>query len=78
MNNPQARSKSFALGSTYNENNHIRLKMFKMISSNNLVLQSFGVYLTQDNPEARYKFFVGNGNNRNLIKSILKQRWWWV
>jgi hypothetical protein len=49
-----------------------------MINSSNLVLQTFGRYLNQGEYQRKYKFFIGNGNNRNLIKSILKQRYWWT
>lgn len=52
--------------------------MLKMVNSNNLVLQSFGLYLEKDSGDTKFKFYVGNGNNCNLIKSILKQRFWWV
>jgi len=26
----------------------------------------------------RYNYYVGSGNNKNLIISIMKKRWWWV
>jgi hypothetical protein len=31
-------------------------------------------------PKAKlpYKYFVGQGNNSYLVKSLIKQRWWWV
>ena len=60
------------------EMSFIKIKMFNMINSSNLVLQTFGRYLHQDAYQIKYKFFVGKGNNRNLIKSILRQRWWWT
>jgi hypothetical protein len=25
-----------------------------------------------------YKFYVGEGNNSNLIRGILKRRFWWT
>ena len=28
-------------------------------------------------PEARYKFYLGRGNNYLLVKSLLKRRFWW-
>lgn len=48
-----------------------------MVNSSNLVLQSFGVLLQREE-EGKYRFYVGKGNNSNLIKSIMKQRWWWT
>jgi len=26
----------------------------------------------------KFLFFVGNGNNKNLIRSIMKKRGWWM
>lgn len=28
-------------------------------------------------PKNSLSFYVGKGNNRNLIKEMLKKRWWW-
>lgn len=25
----------------------------------------------------KYKYYVGSGNNKNLIISMMKKRWWW-
>lgn len=25
----------------------------------------------------KYKFYVGPGNNKNLIVSVMKKKWWW-
>jgi hypothetical protein len=25
-----------------------------------------------------FRFFIGKGNNNLLVKSILKERWWWA
>jgi len=34
---------------------------------------------TNDQKTSGYqKYFVGNGNNPMLVKSVLKQRWWWA
>lgn len=30
-----------------------------------------------NNQQQAYKFYVGPGNNCNLIKGILKRRFWW-
>jgi|JI6StandDraft_1071083.scaffolds.fasta_scaffold26968_4 hypothetical protein len=27
--------------------------------------------------DVRYEYFVGRGNNANLIRSLMKKRWWW-
>lgn len=40
---------------------------------------SNGLYvLTPDNIKNPYKFYVGEGNNSNLIRGIMKRRFWWV
>lgn len=31
-----------------------------------------------NNHSQTYKFYVGPGNNSNLIKGILKRRFWWT
>ena len=28
--------------------------------------------------ESKYKYFVGKGNNRQLVKALLKRRFWWA
>lgn len=28
--------------------------------------------------EKKYFYFIGYGNNRNLIRSLMKKRWWWT
>ena len=73
----QERSRSFVEHSHLKETSFIKLKLCKMVGSSNLVLQSFGVLLQREGEEAKYRFYVGKGNNSNLIKSIMKQRWWW-
>jgi hypothetical protein len=55
-----------------------------------IILSSFGVCLnkSEEQPffsneprgrrvERKYLYFVGRGNNKNLIVSIFKKRWWW-
>ncbi len=27
--------------------------------------------------EVAYKYNIGNGNNSMMVRSIMKQRWWW-
>ena len=54
-----------------------------MIRSANIALMSFGCYLEtgkmlRDSNNNKFKYFIGNGNNRNLIGYILKKRWWWT
>jgi len=49
-----------------------------MINSANLLLTSFGCFLDKKASDVKYKYFVGQGNNRNLIVSIMKKRWWWI
>lgn len=73
----QERSRSFIDHSHLKETSFIKLKVSKMVNSSNVVLQSFGVCLQKEGEE-KYKFYVGRGNNSNLIKSIMKQRWWWA
>jgi hypothetical protein len=29
------------------------------------------------NKITKFTYFIGYGNNRNLIRSIFKKRWWW-
>jgi hypothetical protein len=26
----------------------------------------------------KYKYYIGSGNNKNLIISLMKKRWWWM
>jgi hypothetical protein len=37
-----------------------------------------GLYIRASDQETTYRAFVGFGNNSNLIKSILRRRYWWV
>ncbi len=30
------------------------------------------------NNDSKYKYFVGKGNNRQLVKALMKRRFWWV
>lgn len=30
------------------------------------------------NNDNKYKYFVGKGNNRQLVKTLMKRRFWWV
>lgn len=39
---------------------------------------SNGLYIKPSDPDAVYKVYVGPGNNSNLIKSILRKRFWWA
>jgi hypothetical protein len=48
-------------------------------------LNSYACYipeqkLNEENMRSKwkYKYYVGKGNNKNLIISILKKRWWWA
>lgn len=27
---------------------------------------------------SKYKYYVGPGNNKNLIISVMKKKWWWI
>ena len=36
------------------------------------------MYVRASDPETTYRAFIGFGNNSNLIKSILKRRYWWT
>lgn len=29
-------------------------------------------------PDKKYKYYLGKGNNRLLVKSLMKRRFWWV
>ena len=40
----------------------------------NLILKDFSSFKNED----KYKFYVGNGNNSMLIKSLMKRRFWWA
>lgn len=40
------------------------------------IQQSFGVTVKAP-PESCYKYFVGKGNNAQLVKTVLGNRWWW-
>lgn len=28
--------------------------------------------------EVKYKYYVGKGNNRQLVKALMKRRFWWI
>jgi hypothetical protein len=42
-----------------------------------LVLQTFGYYI-EGSHQRKYTYYIGAGNNKNLIFSLLKKRWWWI
>ena len=63
--------------------------MTRMLNFFSIFLSSFAVYIERPstleciNSSAKKKlkkftYFVGSGNNKNLIVSILKKRWWWT
>ena len=37
-----------------------------------------GLYVRATGSETTYKAYIGPGNNSNLIKSILRRRYWWI
>ena len=39
---------------------------------------SNGLYVKPTEDETTYKAFIGKGNNSNIIKSILRRRFWWT
>jgi hypothetical protein len=39
------------------------------------VVVSDQIFKNNDN---KYKFFVGKGNNGQLVKALMKRRFWWV
>jgi len=43
-----------------------------------LIQQSFGVTVTAPTEPCGYKYFVGKGNNAQLVKTMLGSRWWWT
>ena len=57
-----------------------------MISSLDIILNSYVCSLRENIKEydttiknkPKYSYYVGKGNNKNLIISILKKRWWWT
>ena len=51
-----------------------------MVKSNNLVLLSYGYHFDEKEAvrDGKLKYYVGMGNNRSLIVSILRKRWWWA
>jgi hypothetical protein len=63
-------------------------KLNRMFNHFSIILYSFGVYLNKNDEicnvnnvikknDKKYLYFVGKGNNKNLIVSIFKKRWWW-
>ena len=49
-----------------------------VISAFHLCLQqSFGVTVKAPSESCSYKYFVGVGNNAQLVKTVLGNRWWW-
>jgi hypothetical protein len=66
-------------------------KLNRMFISFNIILSSYGVALDKSDSKTdplndnknkkndkKYTYFVGKGNNKNLIISIFKKRWWWT
>lgn len=56
----------------------------RMINQLDLILYSFSATYAIKRPLPAYnkncdkfKYFVGAGNNKNLIVSLMKKRWWW-
>ena len=49
-----------------------------MILSANGILRNYGCRIRKSEEDTRFKYFVGKGNNRNLIVSVLRKRWWWA
>ena len=43
----------------------------------NVINKENNISIEQIKVQGNYKFFVGNGNNPLLVKSVLKQRCWW-
>lgn len=71
----------------------INSKFRRMFDHFGIILSSYGVCINRNQPkitldnceikvpkknEKKFSYFVGNGNNKNLIVSILKKRWWWA
>ena len=65
-------------------------KLKRMFQHFYIILSSYGVCLNRIDEkqtidsevrlrknDKKYTYYVGNGNNKNLIVSILKKRWWW-
>jgi len=46
--------------------------LWRVNYSNNLFVH------TPENVATPYKFYVGEGNNSNLIRGILRRRYWWT
>ena len=38
---------------------------------------SNGLYVKASDQDTIYRVYVGHGNNSNLIKNIIKRRYWW-
>ena len=36
------------------------------------------MYIRASDQQTTYRAFIGFGNNSNLIRSILKRRYWWI
>jgi hypothetical protein len=66
-------------------------KINRMFNQFNIILASFGVYLNKTEiglnslignrnkkSDRKFLYYVGKGNNKNLIVSIFKKRWWWI
>ena len=54
--------------------------MFNFFS---IFLSSYGVYVDRvptlpSQKKKKFTYFIGKGNNKNLIISLFKKRWWWA
>jgi hypothetical protein len=71
-------------------NNNYALKLHRMFDCLDIILNSYHCYLDAKPEEEdgegrargrvvnnRFYYFVGSGNNSNLIRSILRKRSWW-
>lgn len=75
-------------GKAAKEPNAIVLKLQRMFDCWDIIMNSFHCTLIPSSREAiarpkekfqnnRYFYFIGSGNNANLIRSILRKRSWW-
>lgn len=71
------------------EENTVANKVSKMLNSFSIILNSYCVRIERpqikENEELlrfkkpeKYTYYIGKGNNKNLLISLLKKRWWWA
>ena len=67
----------FGMGDKQQNNERVRERLTAYHDFLWKVNYSNGLYVKPTEEETMYKAFIGKGNNSNLIRNILRRRFWW-